>query len=59
MLRRTDQEANGRDHRLRINQGFPDWTGTKNPRWTLEEDQIIRDYDECRIAYSEMLEALE
>jgi hypothetical protein len=46
-------------HKLKVKRGFPDRTGTKNPHWTPEEDQIIRDYDEGRIAYSEMLEALE
>jgi hypothetical protein len=46
-------------HKLKVKRGFPDRTGTKNPHWTPEEDRVIREYDEGRIAYSEMLEALE
>jgi DNA invertase Pin-like site-specific DNA recombinase len=45
-------------HHFGLKRGRPDRTGTKNPHWTPEEDQVLRDYDECRIAYTEMLEAL-
>ena len=43
---------------LGLKRGYPDRTGIKNPHWAPEEDQILRNYDECKIGYSEMLEAL-
>jgi hypothetical protein len=51
-------EIRRRAHRLRISRGYPDRTGSENPHWTSEEDQVLFDYDECRIAYAEMLRAL-
>jgi hypothetical protein len=47
-----------RANQLGVQRGWPDRTGTSNPHWTTEEDQVLRDYDESVIAYSEMLDAL-
>jgi hypothetical protein len=48
-------EIRRRAHLLTVKRGFPDMTGSKNPHWTDEEDQILRDFDTCKIAYTEML----
>jgi DNA invertase Pin-like site-specific DNA recombinase len=51
-------EIRRRAHRLGVGRGYSDRTGTRNPHWTPEEDRALRDYDECKIAYTEMFEAL-
>lgn len=51
-------EIHRRAQRLGVKRGWSDRTGTSNPHWTPEEDQVLRDYDECVIAYSEMPDAL-
>lgn len=52
-------EIRRRAQKLGVQRGWSDRTGTPNPHWTPDEDQVLRDYDECQIAYSEMLEALD
>ncbi len=53
--RRPWDEIRRRAHLLTVKRSFPDMTGSKNPHWTDEEDQILRDFDICKIAYTEML----
>ncbi len=53
--KRPWDEIRRRARLLTVKRGFPDMTGSKNPHWADEEDQTLRDFDICKIAYTEML----